>query len=160
MREYLMSVIGAALIAGIVSIAVPTGSGEGLRRYVGLVGALCVLCVLLTPVSGLLGLMADIADGSYGKWFEVEEEGYRERYSDFMLSVGKENIEEGIVALLYERFGIPESECTVLAEVSESGGELVIAGVTVTLTGKSVMKDPYAIEKYISELLDCECRVR
>ncbi len=160
MREYLMSVIGAALIAGVISIAVPSGSGEGLKKYVTLIGSLCVLCILLSPVTEVLGLMSKIADGGFSGWFENTEEEYGSKYNEFLLSVGRDNVEDGITALLNDQFGIPENECSVSAQVEERSGELVIVRVDIILSGKSVLKDPYAIEKYISKLLDCECIVK
>ena len=73
--------------------------------------------------------------------------------------MGKENIERGIVALLGEKFGIPER---MLGDGRGAGtdGELEVVRVTVVLTGKSVLRDPYAIEAYISGLLGCECIVK
>jgi hypothetical protein len=160
MREYLMNVIGAALIAGVISVIVPTGSGEGLKKYVTLIGSLCVLCVLISPVTELLGAMTDLSDGGFSEWYEGTEEEYGGKYNEFLMSVGKDNVEDGITALLYEQYGIPEDECSVSAVVEEKDGELVIVRVDIILTGKSVLKDPYAIEKYISGLLDCECKVK
>ncbi|HHT53921.1 MAG TPA: hypothetical protein GX011_03175 [Clostridiales bacterium] len=160
MREYLMSVIGAALLVGVVGMIIPAGAGEGLKRHVGLVGSLCVLCILISPATKVLGTLSEFSEGGWSGWFEESGEEYSRKYSDFLLSVGKENIERGIVALLGEKFGIPESECSVTAEVRERDGELEVVRVTVVLTGKSVLRDPYAIEAYISGLLGCECIVK
>lgn len=158
MREYLMSVIGAALIAGVISTIVPAGNGEGLKKYVNLIGALCVLCVLLAPVGGVLEYIGGAAEQNFEGWLEGGGD-YDRRYRELLLSVGKENIESGIKALLGERFGIPEGECRVTASVREKDGELELLGIEITLSGRSVLKDPYAIEKYISDLLDCGCSV-
>lgn len=160
MREYLMSVIGAALIAGVISVIVPTGNGEGLKKYVTLIGSLCVLCVLLSPLTSVLEFMSDLSDGDIAEWFNESEKEYSGKYYEFLMSVGKDNVEDGISVLLFDTFGIPENESSVIAVVSERDGELIIVSVSITLTGKSVLKDPYAIEKYISTLLGCECNVK
>ncbi len=160
MREYLMSVIGAALLVGVIGMMVPTSAGEGLKRYVGLLGSLCVLCILIAPAAEVLEALSGLSRGRLPEWLEKSGEEYSQKYSDFLLSVGKENIEEGIVALLGEQFGIPESEVSVTAEVRERDRELEVVRVTVVLTGRSVLRDPYAIEAYISSLLGCECIVK
>ncbi len=154
-----MNVIGAALIAGVISVIVP-GNGEGFKKYVTLIGSLCVLCVILSPVTELLGVMTDFADGGFSEWYEDTEEEYGGKYNKFLMSVGKDNVEDGITSLLYEQFGIPENECSVSAVVEEKNGELAIVSIDIILTGKSVLKDPYEVEKYISGLLDCQCNVK
>lgn len=159
MREYLMSVIGAALIAGVISTLVPGGNGEGLKKYVNLIVALCVLCVLLAPVGSLLGYLDGAAEGDFDDWLGGAETDFDGRYRDTLLKVGKENIESGVKTILAEKFGIPESECVVTATVTQADGELELLALEITLSGRSVLKDPYAIEKYISELLGCECDV-
>ena len=122
MREYLMSVIGAALLVGVLGMILPSGAGEGLKKHVGLVGLLCVLCILISPATRVLDTLSELSEGNFSGWFEESGEEYSQKYSDFLMSVGKENIEKGIVALLGEKFGIPESECSVIAEVRERRG--------------------------------------
>lgn len=159
MSGYLMSVIGGALLAGVVTNLLPEGSGEAMKKYVSLLGALCVLSILISPALSVLDWLGDLAGGGYDRWLVRNEEKYDDKYREYMLSIGKENIEIGVAALLHEKFGIPEGECRVVAEVKEGTQGLELIKITITLSGGSVLKNPYLIEEYLSGLLDCECIV-
>ena len=50
MRSYLLSILGASLIAGVVETAVPEGENGGLKKALRTVSALILLCVILSPV--------------------------------------------------------------------------------------------------------------
>ncbi|MBQ9079790.1 MAG: stage III sporulation protein AF [Clostridia bacterium] len=161
MREYLMNVIGASLLVGVISILAPEGEGGGLRRYVSFIGALCVLALLISPLGELISYLGGLSEDSFDALTGESEarENYENRYNEYLLSLGKENVAVGVIQLLEERFDIPSDECHVKVSAEERDGELYIENVTVILSGKSLFRNPYEIEKYISELLGCECTV-
>lgn len=159
MSEYLMSVIGGALLAGVVVNLLPEGGGEGMKKYVKLLAALCVLTILISPAVSLLESLGTLARGGFEGLISDNRTDFEGEYRGYMLEVGKENIERGVAALLFDKYGIPEGECRVKAEVREGDEGLELIRINITLSGRSALRDPYAIEGYLSGLLDCECRV-
>lgn len=160
MGEYLMSVIGAALIGGVVTAALPdSGGGGALKKYVGLIASLCVLCIIIAPAMNALGAVSDFFDGGLDGWLEEHEQDYEDKYYGYLASYGRDNAEEGIRDLICEEFSIEPENCHVSAEVSENDGKLRLDRIRVILSGSAIFKNPYEIEGYLGDLFECECIV-
>lgn len=159
MREYLMSLIMAALTVGLVGALVPEGDGGGLRRYVTFVGSLCVLILLISPITSVLGFVGDLSDGGFDISLENTTEQYEEQFRQYITSLGEESISVELADVICEEFNISEQECHVKVDTYELQGEMAVGRVTVILSGKAIFQDPYEIEQYITGLLGCECTV-
>lgn len=159
MREYLLGVVAAAIAVGAVTALMPEGEGGGLRRHVGFVGALCVLAILISPVGDLLAFLDDL---SLDEWSAVGNESgekYEEIYARYLQSASAQNLSDGVVAALCDRFDIPPEQCRVRVRVGSRDGRAVAEQVTVILSGGALLQNPYEIEGFISDLLGCECTV-
>lgn len=160
MSGYLLSVIAASLVVGVVGALVPAGEGDGVRRTVCFVGALCVLCVLVAPVGNLLGWLGQVGDGISSLFGHAGyEQQYEQQYRDYLLSFGADSVAEALREHICERFDIPEEQCHVRVATGEREGELCVDEVTVILAGTALFRDPYEIEAYIGELFGCRCTV-
>ena len=53
MREYIFSIIGAALIAAVITLFLP--DGKDISKYVKLLVSLAVICVIVNPFGNLSG---------------------------------------------------------------------------------------------------------
>lgn len=155
MREYLLNVIGAALMVGVIGVLVPA---DGLKKYVVFIGSLCILGILLSPLTSLANFLVNIgSDGIYGIADSLnDEKKYDEKYCEYMSGLGREAIADEICRLLCENFSIPDGECHVGVTFSGEGEKVALGRVTVILSGRSVFRDPYEIEDYLSRLLGCE----
>ena len=161
MKGYIFSLLGAAIIAGIAEVVVPAGEGGGLKKQIRAVSSLIILCVIIAPAGKRIDFDFDsIADAIFG---DFEEGGDYQKYEDIMkdglTAAGLKNIESGLAVLLSDRFGVPEGECEVRAFAEGGGDDAYLSKVVIELSGGSIFKNPYEIEDYVSELLDCECAV-
>ena len=159
MREYLMSLIVASLIVGLIGVLVPEGDGGGLRRYVTFTGSLCVLILLISPVTRVLGFVSELSDGGVDVSFENRADEYDEQFKQYITSLGEESITSELTDIICKQFDISDKECHVKVDTYDAQGEMAIGHVTVILSGKAIFRDPYEIEQYITELLGCECTV-
>lgn len=160
MSGYLLSVIAASLVVGVVGAMVPTGEGDGVKRTVCFIGALCVLSVLIAPVGNVLGWLGQVGEG-VSSLFDREqyEQRYEQQYRDYLLSFGSDSIAEALREHICEQFDMPNEQCHVRVTTGEREGELCVEDVTVILSGTALFRDPYKIEAYIGELLGCRCTV-
>ena len=156
MAEYLMSVIGAALVGGVMVSVLPEGSSGGLKKYMGFIVSLCVLSVVISPVTDALEAVSGFFDGGLREWVEKSELDYESEYYKYLESYGKENAEEGISALICREFSIDQDDCHVSALVRENEGNLVLDEIRVILSGRAIFKNPYEIEKYLTDAFECE----
>lgn len=160
MGDYLMSVIGAALISGVITAVLPdNGGGGAVKKYVGFIASLCVLCITVAPAMNAIDTLADFFDGGLDGWIEKSEVDYKTDYYAYLTSYGRENAEEGIRELICREFSIDLENCHVSAEVSEENGELRLDRIKVILSGEAILENPYKMEGYLSELFGCECSV-
>jgi hypothetical protein len=159
MREYLMSLIIAALLVGLLGALVPEGEGGGLRRYVTFIGCLCVLILLISPVTHMLGFMSELSDGDIDISFDTQDGQYEQQFKQYITSLGEDSITAELTRVICEKFDISEQECHVKIDTYDANGEMAIGRVTVILSGKAIFRDPYEIEQYVNELLGCECTV-
>ena len=159
MREYLMSLIMAALIVGLIGALVPEGEGGGLRKYVTFAGCLCVLLLLISPITRVLGFVSELSDGDFDISLDKQTDQYEEQFKQYIMSLGEDSISAELVGVICEKFDISEQECHVKVDTYDAQGEMAIGRVTVILSGKAIFRDPYEIEQYITGLLGCECTV-
>ena len=159
MREYLMSVICAAITVGVIGALIPEGEGGGLRRHVGFIGALCVTAILISPASRLLRFLGDLSVDDLDIYSGQSADAYENEYKKYLQSLGERELSDGIAAAICDKFDIPDSLCHVNARIYEYDGHAVAQQVTVILSGSALLRDPYEIEAFVSEMLGCECRV-
>lgn len=160
MSGYLLSVIAAALIVGVIGALVPSGEGDGLKKCVCFIGALCVLCLLISPLGQLRERLDSIGE-SIGSFFDREaaEREYEAQYREYLLSFGADSITLALREHICERFDISSENCHIRVETGEREGELCVTQVTVVLSGVALFCDPHEIEDYIGELFGCRCSV-
>jgi len=159
-KEYLISVIAAALMAALVGILAPEGSGKGLSGHVRLLGALFLLCVLLAPLRGAADSLADWMRGEVT--LDLPSGDSEEDYGNELESAIRAASWEYAADLLSERleteFSLPTGEVRCLLHRSDPNAEHP-ERVSVILSGSSIWKDPARIEAYVEALLGCECAV-
>lgn len=158
MRQYMMNVVGVAILAGVADQLLPE-KGK-LREHVRLLFGLYLILVMIAPLGNVLSsLPARLEDGMAA--LENAGEGTGE-YDKILEGTVKEAVRQELAAALTEKlvkeFGVNAE--TVRVGISfEEGEELRLKKVLVTLTGKDIFRNPYTIEEAISSLLGCECVV-
>ncbi len=154
MKEYIFSVIGAALVAGVVSLLLPEGSGNS--RVVRMLAALCVLCALAAPLSGkacdgdLTGIFEDILN-------TVPEDGAEDKYYEILTGIGRAELEKKLSELICREFSANESDITVTVEAVEADGVFAVRRVRVGLRAAAIFLDPYELEDFVEGLVGADC---
>lgn len=161
MREYIIALIGVAVVCGLIQILAPLSSSGGGDKYLRLLGALCVLCVLISPIGALLkgigGLEVDIADKIYNE--KNEKEKYEEIYNQSIKDHSAQALEKSAEKVLEKELGIGEREVSVKIELCEIDGETSIGGAKAIITPEGVGRDPRDISACVSAYLGCECEI-
>ena len=158
MKIYIVSIIVVGVVGSILSIISPEGEGGGLSKHTRLAFGLCLILAVALPLSSFFRELREIDLQSI---IPEVPEGEREEYeSIFQSSYEKaelENLREGIVTILGDRFGIDSSECAVSVQVSRDGdGVRRLDRIFINLYGSAVWKDTGEIEEYLSSLFSCQ----
>ncbi len=157
MKAYFLAVILTAVFGGICEELLPENSS--VRPHMKLVTGLCVLAVLVLPAkdvfvsvgdfAGEIDLGALLAPEEKSEEYEAILEGSLSRYSE-------EEIGRYLGELLEGEFDLSDGTCRVAVALCEDG---TVSRALVTLSGVSILTDPYKIEAYVNQLLSCPCDV-
>lgn len=153
MKEYLLSVLAAALVIALVGILAPNGSGSSLK----LVSALFLLLAIAAPLPKLLtSIPQRIEDLFQVGGQKGDEEDFRQETDLTLENASKAYLAQSLTQLLEEKFSIPAGEVRCTVRWVE-GDEIRPEKVTVILSGSAIWKNPAPIEETVTQLLGCEC---
>lgn len=161
MKDYLISIIWVSVIVGLAEIISPHISGT--QKYIKAIGALCVLCVIAAPLLNISNISEDFSEDLKNNILEDQNtdsyEGYEELLKNYLNEHSANALKGEIQTLLKDNFDIPteESEIKLFTEIKEEA--ISLQKVQIILSGRSIFKNPYNIENYIGNLLNCACEV-
>ena len=158
MGEYVLGIIGAAAVIGIMENIVPQNGKT--KSYMRLITALCLLCLVVKPLGSVLdslpalfaGATEQIAEGS-----EAARDEYEKILEGEITDTVREQLRAAVKSELESKFKV--ENCEVGIALGRVDGELRVQRTVITLMGRDIFKDPYTIEEHFGELLECECMV-
>ncbi len=157
MKEYIMKVVGAAILLGISEQLLPPNAK--LRSYIRLFGSLCLLLILIAPLGRVIASLPDWFDEGFST-LEASE-GDVSEYEKILEGTVKETVQKELSAALLRKltdeFGV--SEETRVGVSFEDGTPLRVKKVLITVSGKDMFRNPYEMEEAVTALLGCECVV-
>jgi hypothetical protein len=162
MREYVLTLIGAALVTSLASMIAPEGK---IGKYIAFAGGLCILCVSISPIysfiSGISGADGkDLPEYVFGEYAGQEDgEAFLDVYEKNLMDMGAENMSQGLKNMLCRDLKINTENIEVCVQLVESEEKYLPKKVSVVLYRSAVICDPREISGYVSELLGCECEV-
>ncbi len=160
MKDYLLTLIAAALVAALVGILSPDGERGGIAKHLKLLTSLFLICVLISPLHSVLTGLKDLANGNLSlPNFDVgTEDDYRQQMDAALDGATESYVSDMLTQTLESQFSITTGDVSCRVEWAREGETLKPTRVTVILSGKAIWKDPKPIEDFVSELLGCECR--
>ncbi len=159
MKEYLFTVIAAALITSVVSILSPSGERGGLSKHVGLLTALFLVCVLASPIKDTVEQLRSWADGDLPLLEGVQKEDFEGMADTAADLASKRYFGQMLTETLQAQFDLKDETVRCVVQWKETDGKATPTGVTVILSKNAIWQDPHAIAEYVKALLDCPCQV-
>lgn len=159
MKEYFLGMVIVVFVSAFVISLCPDGSmGKHLRL-------LCGLCVVGCIVIPLISYIQNVS-GDEREWInmfaseEKENANYDEIYNKAFLNVESENAENNLKSQIIKELSIDAEDFDVQIYVEDNSDVKSISRVEVIIYASGVDIDPHRVEKYINELLDCQCVIR
>lgn len=161
MKNYLMTVITVSLCVGVYNVISP--GFKGIEKYSKMIGMLVVLCVIISPIKSIMNTFDDewlenVKDGLANNDYNGSGE-YDEIFRNYLTTYSIDELKNEIGDLLLEKFEIPGDECEITVTTENKNDNLAVGKVQILLSGKSIFKNPYSIEEYFANLLNCDCQV-
>jgi len=157
----LHSIIIVAITISLFNQLLPVG--RGFEKYARFVGMLVLATLVLSPVINMIkGFDEDFFIDIRDDIADIENGGnneYSELLNGYLTEYSTEQFKLGIKEILLNNYGIPEEECEILIDTKIDSGQLRVDKMQILLSGRSIFKNPYDIEHYITELVGCECSV-
>ena len=152
MKEYLLSVLSAALVISLVGMLAPSGSVSSLR----LISALFLILVIAAPLPRLISSLPNQIEALFQINGQEEEEELRQQMDLTLDSASRTYLAQSLTQWLEQQFSIPSGEVRCIIRWAENDTSKP-ERVTVVLSGSSIWKNPDQIEEAVSRLLGCEC---
>lgn len=153
MKEYLLSVLSAALIIALVGMLTPNGATNSLK----LISALFLLLSISAPLPKLLTSIPNQIENLFqANGADGEEEELRQQADLTLENASKTYLAQSLTNLLEQKFSIPTGEVRCTIRWAE-GDQAKPEKVTVILSGSAIWKNPDQIEATVTELLGCPC---
>ena len=159
MKNYLLTLIAASLVAVLIGILSPDGERGGIAKHMKLLTSLFLVCVLISPLqSGIVGLQK-LMNGelSLPELDSTQQEDHLQQMEDILNGASVNYFCDMLTETLEQNFSIENGSVRCLVEWEQTGETLTPTRVTVVLSGKAIWKDPRQIEAFVSELLGCDC---
>lgn len=161
MGKYLTSIIVVSIIIGIIQLIAP--SHANLDKYIKMICTLVMLLVIISPILEIINdFDMDLLDEIKDKIelpSEDKDNEYNEILKEYIKNHSISELKLEIKSILDKEFEIPSEECDIQLFTQTTQGKAVLSEVQILLSDRSIFKNPYKIEEYISSLLGCTCRV-
>ena len=161
MKNYLLTIILTSICVSFANIISPTHSA--ISKYIKAIGALIILCVIITSLTNVVKM---INDDFFNKIKddliidkEDEEQKYNDILKDYLNTYSKTEIIKETKSILKKEFQIPEDEATVELYTDFVDDKMTLCEIKIVLSGKSIFKNPYNIEKRFNDIWKCKCTV-
>ena len=142
-------------LAGVFHAMVPDGAQ---KKYIQFVISLCVLTSLVGPMLSVVSSLPEILEDVE---LDLEENqiDMDALLDDTVVSASKKNIENAILSMVSQKFGISEGNITVSIFLNtEDLSDIQILSVDVRVEDATYVKRA-EIEKYLSDMLMDHCKV-
>lgn len=153
MKAYVLTLVGVAMVSGIVNLLAPDGE---IKRYVRLATAFCLICATANPMVAFLKNdgWESFVEGlsSLG---EISDGNYDEIYKEHLISVGEERAENIIKNNIIEEFSLAEESFDVRVDFESKNGNSKIAELRILLRASAVFVDPRELISYVEEKYGC-----
>ena len=156
MQSYFLALISTAFLAALVGLLAP---GGGLAKYIKLLTSLLLLCVLLSPIQDAIPALQAFLNGEW-ELPELDlpnEDSYKEELNQALEGASTLYFTQMLTQTLQAEFAIDAEDLRCDVRWSTENEALRPTRVTVILSGRAIWKDPEAIERFVKELLECDC---
>lgn len=159
MKQYLLTLIAAALLAALVGILSPDGERGGIAKHMRLLISLFLVCVLIAPLRGVIINLQDLINGDFSlpELGLENEDDYRQQMENALDDASVNYFCDMLTQSIESQFSISPGDVRCRVDWQREGERLSPTRVTVILSGKAIWQDPKPIQAYVSELLGCEC---
>ena len=153
MKTYIMSIMSASVVAGILESILP---GERLKRHLHYLFSCVMLLLLVTPLLTLLPGLGKIEDEikSFVSELEKAEKNGTEQGEALIESYQEEAISAYVKERLQSEFALDPAEVTVAMEKVQNNAVLHI-----TLHGRASWTDSSKVIEYFKKELNCQVKV-
>ncbi len=155
MKEYIITLVGVAILNGVVGMISPEGN---IKKYIHLLGALCILCALVFPFASVLSKNEISFDGLL-EYEGVDRSEYDEIYNNSLISGGEKNAEYLVKNSIIKEFDLSEDAIEVRIESELKNSTMEIRSLAVIIKEKSFPRDPREIVAYANEKYQCSCTI-
>jgi len=160
MKEYFISLLAVGVLSMLANaLCADEKGGDFMSKNIRLFCALAVICVIVAPLKEFITTLSSADYSISGLTGDSDIEDYEDKYKNALISSGEESVKSNIQTMLAEKFGMSPDNIRIELEIDRSSSSPNLTKVIVFLSKTAIFKNPYDIEKAVSDTYGCECDV-
>ena len=155
MKEYFLAILAIAVIGGIIISLSPDGASA---KYIRLLCGICTVGCIVIPIVSYAA-QSNILDENWLLIFDSDQyvDQYDEIYNSALVDAEISNADYLLKNKIIQEFVIKDEDFDVHIKINEESVEKYIECVELRIYAQGIEIDPHSIEKYVKNLLGCEC---
>ncbi len=151
MREYLISVMSAGIVTGIIKLLFSDKSSESIGKYIRLLSSILMICVLAAPLGGIIKGLSEFKPEDYS--IELPDfEKMSDEYDAYIIENARRSLGDQLCSMIFERTGIKPDTCRIEFSVEKKEEKINVKVSSVLIACDRKIE---GIEEYVSELTGC-----
>ena len=155
MEDYVMMLVGASLLTGVLFVICPKKH----QRYLRLIGGFCMIAILIRPLPSCLAAVSDRLSSVGDGIGEEDALVYEEIYHQTLRDANQTRIESFLEERFYQAYSLENSDLSVSVMLQEEDGVVSVKKTIVFLSGRAILVDPDPIIAYVEEVVSCPCEI-
>lgn len=157
MKVYFLAILVIGVLGGIIiSLSPDSASAKHIRLLCGI----CTVGCIVIPIASYAA-QSDISVDNWLEMFDGEQysEKYDEIYNEAFNQIEVSNADNLLKSKIIQEFMIRSEDFDIHIKTSDNSVEKYIEYVELKIYAKGIEIDPHRIEKYVKDLLGCDCVV-
>ena len=150
-----MSLLGAALLIGVLETLCPKKH----ERHLRLLSGLCLVAILIAPLPSYLAQAEAIFPNLQGENEENAESVYDEIYHQTILNFNEQEIEKMTKEKILQAFSTSDDDISVSVSLAVEEDNVLLKKATVVVRGSAILIDPRELQACVEDFLGCPCEV-
>lgn len=155
MRSYIMMLVGASLVTGMLLVLCPKKH----QKYLRLLCGFCMIAILVAPLPSYYEAMDEMLSFSEGEYGENGVSNYDEFYQNALCDASEKQMEIWLKSQFFNRYSLHEEDLSATVLLERDGDKVTVKKTILYISGRALLIDPAEMISFVEQTLFCPCEI-
>ncbi len=155
MKNYVMMLVGASLLTGMLGVICPRKH----QKYLRLLCGFCMIAILVAPLPTCFDALGDRLSSVEGEIGEEDAKNYEEIYHKALGDANQKQLESWLQTRFVQTYSLDQEDLSVSVVLTQEGENVSVKKTIVFLSGGAILVDPGEMISFVEETLSCPCEI-